>query len=211
MTSSGRCEEVAQLALDAKAGSQAAQERLWLATHRFIEQQARKRLRLADSCTRQLYDDLVQSGYLAMIDAVRVYHPERGAFLTCLGYHLRNQFNEVLGLRTYKDDAMKRRPESLDAPITGADGEEYFISDAIADPDSEAAFEEVATADYGEYLSRGIAETSSGDIAEVMWFMTANGCGLSEAARRLGKDKVKMKSKFPNAKRRLDRWINVRV
>lgn len=57
------------------------------------------------------FDDLVQAGFLALVDAVE--NPAEGyAFLTCLSYHLRNRFQEACGIRGRGRDA-------LDACISG--------------------------------------------------------------------------------------------
>ena len=46
-------------------------------------------------------EDLLQTGFLAMVDAVEYYDPGRGAnFLTALNYSLLNHFSEAAGLRT---------------------------------------------------------------------------------------------------------------
>lgn len=46
------------------------------------------------------FDDLVQSGYLAMVAAVDSYRPDKGAFTTWLIYHLKTAFAEATGYRT---------------------------------------------------------------------------------------------------------------
>jgi RNA polymerase sigma factor (sigma-70 family) len=81
-------------------------------------------------------DDLIQAGFLALINAVAGYNPEKGDFITILRFHIRTQFNEASGLR-----GTKRRPEinaaSLDAPL--GDGTETTLLDTLADPASDFA------------------------------------------------------------------------
>ena len=45
-------------------------------------------------------EDLIQSGYLALVKAVETYEPSAGAFSTWLVYHLKNTFSELTGYRT---------------------------------------------------------------------------------------------------------------
>lgn len=45
-------------------------------------------------------DDLMQSGYLALVKAVDTYKPTAGSFSTWLVYHLKNTFAELTGYRT---------------------------------------------------------------------------------------------------------------
>ena len=77
-------------------------------------------------------DDLVQCGFLAMVEAVAVHNPELGSFNTILHYYLKKHFNQAIG-RTEKQ---RREPlnncASLDIPIN-EDGEETLL-DFIPDP-----------------------------------------------------------------------------
>ena len=80
------------------------------------------------------FDDLCQTGFLAMLEAVRTYDPERGArFVTWLGVCLKAPFLAAVGCRT---ERQRRDPietaASLEAPIEGA--EDLTVGDMVADP-----------------------------------------------------------------------------
>lgn len=81
------------------------------------------------------FEDLYQSGYLAMVAAVNTYDPAAGgAFSTWLMYHLKNTFAEATGYRTQKG---RQEPLnnylSLDTPLTD-DADSDDLMDVVADP-----------------------------------------------------------------------------
>lgn len=85
-------------------------------------------------------DDLIQSGYLALVEAVDGYDPENEAgaeFTTYLRFAVRRQFAKVTGHYT-----TKKRPEqdavSIDAPLPGQEG--LTLLGTLPDPAAE--FEE---------------------------------------------------------------------
>lgn len=90
------------------------------------------------------FDDLYQSGYLALAEAVKTYQPGTGAFSTWFMYHLKTAFAEATGYRT---DREKRDPlnyaVSMDAPITGEDGSETAFGDLIENHNASARIDNV--------------------------------------------------------------------
>lgn len=81
------------------------------------------------------FEDLYQSGYLAMVAAVNTYDPAAGgAFSTWLMYHLKNAFAEATGYRTQKG---RKEPLnnaiSLDTPLSD-DADSDDLMDVVADP-----------------------------------------------------------------------------
>lgn len=98
------------------------------------------------------FDDLHQSGYLAMVKAVETYDPAAGAFSTWFGYYLKTAFAECTGCRTKKsfheplDNAL-----SIDKPITDeADGS--LLGDFIPDKRATATMESVEEKIWREQL-----------------------------------------------------------
>jgi len=114
---------------------------LWDAVQRLVCSWANKYIYrahiLCDLGTR-LYDvdDLVQSGYLALHDAIASHDPERGEFIPYFYFYVRSRFAEVSGRR-----GTKRRPEvyasSLNEPIS-CDAKTTHI-DTLADPAADFA------------------------------------------------------------------------
>ena len=80
-------------------------------------------------------DDLIQTGYLALYDAVQSYDSAKGQFTTHLGYYVRKHFADVIGTRGGKGG--KKRPEfqavSLDEPLMGDDGDAVTRADLLED------------------------------------------------------------------------------
>ena len=80
-------------------------------------------------------DDLVQSGYFAVLDAVKYYNPGGGIkFTTYLDNTLKTAFSEAAGMRRRTRDALDRALH-LDTPC-GEDGDSSII-DLIGDPGSD--------------------------------------------------------------------------
>lgn len=143
-----------ELAIRAKAREDLAVLELWEAVRRFIEMKAARYLREADYNTFAEYDDLVQDGFIAMLDAVEIYDPERGAgFLKVLVYTLQKRFAEEGGHRTSKREPLQLAG-SLDAPLYQGEEDGDSIVDALPDPCGEYAFALVEYRDYLRYVRR---------------------------------------------------------
>lgn len=117
-----------------QAGNELLYTQLWEQIERFVSQQAgRAAGRLKDYPLAD-FEDLFQSGYLAMVQAVQTYNPDKNVlFLTWFGYYLKSAFATVGGYRSEKD---KRSPlryvRSLDAPLSDTEG--LTLADTIQDP-----------------------------------------------------------------------------
>lgn len=126
---------------------------LWEAVRRLVWQQAR---RWAGIGGAEL-EDLAQVGFIAMMEAVRTYNPEAGAFSTWLYQHIRREFTEAAGQHTQRQ---KRDPlqtaVSLDIPLDEEDGS--TLGELIPDPTAEAAILEVAERDRGECIRAILGE-----------------------------------------------------
>ena len=150
---------IEELAIRAKAGEpeQAAAlfERLCNLFRMFAGRTVAK---YPERCARSgvTFDDLFQSCYFAMLEAMRAYDPESGyRFTTYLNYHVKNAFRRVLGLRT---EAQRKSPlnncTSLDDEIPGADN--VILSDSIPDENAGLDFEEAERRVYNEKLHRDL-------------------------------------------------------
>ena len=96
------------------------------------------------------FDDLMQQGYLAVVDTADSHDPARGKFNTLLAFNLRRRFNEAAGVC-----GNKQRPErfavSLDEPITG-DPDSATRGDEVADPNANGAFDDIESRIWNEQL-----------------------------------------------------------
>ena len=71
---------------------------LWNRVERFAAWQAR---RWRGNGTA--YEDLMQVAFIALLDALERYDPERGKFIPWYAAHLKTAFSEALGTRTQRD------------------------------------------------------------------------------------------------------------
>ena len=112
-----------ELCLEIQQGNKEYILPLWEQVHRFIVIKARDYFVSLDDCRGITEEDLIQSGYFALLDAVAGYDPERGAhFIGYLAYHLHRQFGVCAGLVLVRDrEDPISSSISLDTPIDDED------------------------------------------------------------------------------------------
>lgn len=96
-------------------------------------------------------DDLIQSGYLALVEAVKTFRPGGAGFLRWYSYYLRRAFNNAMGLRK-RSDLLDRCFISLDAERYDDDDETWL--DTI--PDDADHFEDAEDRLYQSQLREAI-------------------------------------------------------
>lgn len=90
-----------------------------------------------NSCGVEL-DDLIQSGYIAMTEAVSTYPRGKCAFSTWFMYYVKTEFSELTGYRTKaRQNEPLNNAASLDRPINPDNPDSGSFSDIV--PDSKAA------------------------------------------------------------------------
>ena len=126
-----------ELVAEIQAGAVELMGQLWDQVAGLIKWKAKRIMTVLEGCPGRgvEFEDLYQSGYLAMVAAVNTYDPAAGgAFSTWLMYHLKNAFAEATGYRTQKD---RQEPLnnylSLDTPLTD-DADSDDLMDVVADP-----------------------------------------------------------------------------
>lgn len=147
-------EELATLIQD---GDNARILELWQQCNAFVWKQARSEIFRLDGRRGVDVNDLVQSGFLAMLDAAKSFDANAGfAFMTWLGFKIKTAFHEAAGCRTKRqmmepiDSAV-----SLETPLTDEeDGD--VLGDVIPDPAAELAFDEVSEADRVQRLHEAL-------------------------------------------------------
>ncbi len=77
-------------------------------------------------------EDLLQAGRIAVIDAQKMYKPEKGLFIHYLFYHVRAAIKKTLGFDNQTGAAPKQLIY-LDAPLS--DDPDLTLGDTIQDPD----------------------------------------------------------------------------
>lgn len=132
--------------------------RLWAQVERFVAKQARRRMVVTDGFGGVEFDDLYNSGYMALVAAVDAFNPDAGrTFISWLALYLKTAFAQSGGYLTQKQarDPL-HRAGNLDAPMR--DNEEgAALRDFIADPVSALDFERVDDRQYQAQLHAALA------------------------------------------------------
>ena len=133
-----------ELAAAIRAGERELLPRLWNQVERFVARQAARVMTLSGGFGGGVeFDDLYQSGYLALVAAVETYDTAQGKpFIGWLAFALKNAFAEAGGVRSVRqaNDPI-HRAASLDAPV-GEDDDGGSLVDFI--PAADAAPEDLA-------------------------------------------------------------------
>lgn len=133
---------------------------LWEQLEAFVKQQAKKRLKFAGNTRGVEFEDLYNSGYIALVAAVKTYDRTTGAaFITWFGYYLRNAFNKVLynGRKDFDSLDPLLKSVSLDTPL-GEDDDGATLADLQQDKNAAHALQSVDDAIFTEQLHKALDE-----------------------------------------------------
>ena len=139
-----------------QAGERDKLPELWEQVERFVASRANRLLiAMGDQAASYAleFDDLYNSGYIALVAATDSYGPEAGAlFITWFAMHLKTAFAEAGGWRTrrQKQDPLNNST-SMDKPI-GEEDDGGTLGDFIPDPSAVQAFQDVEERLYLEQL-----------------------------------------------------------
>lgn len=143
------------------------------------------------------FEDLYQSGYPAMVEAVETYNPSAGgAFSTWLMYHLKTAFAEATGRRTKRG---QREPlnnaVSLDTPLTD-DADSDDLMDVIADPTGQNSLISAEETLYREQLHNAMENALSAipeQYADALRLRYYEGLTLERAGeiQGVGKERIR--------------------
>lgn len=135
------------------------------------------------------FDDLVQSGYPAMVAAVESYSPEKGAFSSWMMYQLQTAFAEATGYRTRRgQNEPLNNSLSLDKPLT-EEADSSLFGDFIPDRQATAVMDAVEDRQYREQLHNAMEKALKvipGDYSEILRLRYYQGMTLEDAGRSLG-------------------------
>ena len=175
-----------------KSGDTSAIPLLWEGVRNFVRLLANKYyIHHEGLCKRAGIEkeDLYQCGYFAMLNAAQAYDTEKGyKFITYMAYHLQNEFNAAVGVRTTKGRNNARICLiGLEAEKEGTDG--IANSDSIPDEAAQNDFDNAIENLYSEEASRNLApafDRLSADEYEVIRRYFYQGQGYADIARSVG-------------------------
>lgn len=105
---------------------------LWEQVERFVAFRAKRIITLSGDRIKVEFDDLYNSGYLALVKAVETFDTEKGfSFLTCFDYHCRTVFAETVGYRHKAKFRAECSIVSFETPI--GEDDSTTIGDTVAD------------------------------------------------------------------------------
>ncbi len=176
-----------ELVLAARNGAPDAMTALWEAVKRLAFRIANQYRNAAALCSGVDTDDLAQCAALGVMEALRGYTPDKGAFTTYLEYHVHNACRECLGLK-----GRERREHyssvSLDTPI-GGDAQDLTIGDTIPDEYAALAFEDAENAHDNQLLRKALdtaLDRLPYGMRDTIRLHDLDGLTLQEAADRQG-------------------------
>ena len=152
-----------ELAAVIRAGKRERLMELWGQVRHIALQQARRWVYLGRGGVT--LEDLEQSAFLALLDALEGWRAEAGQFLTWYGLRLKAAFTEATGQRTQRDrlDPLDRAL-SLEAPV-GDEDDTLTLADVIPDPQAAEALEGVG--EVWDTLHRAVEGLPEGQREEI--------------------------------------------
>ena len=182
-----------ELAVLIQSGRRELLLELWAGVERYAWKKA-----AAWSRTGLETEDLTQAAFLALLEAVNSFSPDKGGFLTWYTFCLKTAFAEATGWRTERQrrDPL-RAAASLDAPLTD-DEVDVTLADTIQDPEAEAAIEGAAL----RLTVQGILEELPEDQQAALYRRYWLNLPLDEAGRKAN-DAALRTLRHPSVSRRL--------
>lgn len=151
-----------ELATLIQAGHTEYIEVLWGQLEKLIVQQAERRFYLSGKSFPEV-DDLVSAGYLAMLEAIKYYKPEKEyKFTTYLAKTMRKAFAQEYGQRGRADSILNAI--SINEPL--GDDDELTLEDTIVDEASEQELYSFIERDRAEAAAELINQALSAILSE---------------------------------------------
>lgn len=180
-----------ELALRIQGGEDLYNE-LWEQCHGLVLWKAQQVIMALDGKGGVELDDLINSGYPALVAAVESYRTENGAFSTWFIYHLKTAFAEATGYRTRRsrNDPL-HYAVSLSTPLSD-EGEAGELIDVISDPGGVMGLDCVEEQEYKRQLHYAMGEVLSRmpeDLREVTVCRHLDGLTIRQTAARMGSSK----------------------
>lgn len=210
-----------ELAVLVKAGHTEYIPQLWGQVEKFVSLQATKRARQLEGFGGVTTEDLYQSGFLALMEAVDSFDSEAGrSFIGWLSLNLKTAFAEAAGYRTRRRDMLDFATD-LDAPIPGTD--DLTAADSVADPGAAQDFEAAERRIWRNQLHTALEIALGGlpaDKADILRRRFYQGQTLTEIAAEEGssietirqrEQKALRAMRNPRIRRELQQFVEMRT
>ena len=131
---------------------------LWDSIRQFAVVEANRWARAFDQRSGVTGEDLEQVAFIALLETVERWEPDRGSFSTTLYYYMKRAFAQATSVRTerLRRDPLNNSPASLDLPIM--DGIGLTLGEIICDPSAETAFDIVMERAREEAVAAALAQ-----------------------------------------------------
>lgn len=183
-----------ELALAIQQGEQGRTLELWEQVGGLVKRKALQvmtALQLSGNPRGVEFDDLYQTGYLAMVAAVETYSPERGAFSTWLMFHLKTALAETTGYRTKSGRCEPlNTATSLDRPVQPDEPDGGTLGELVPDGRAADAIAGIEESVYREQLHKAIDDAINElppDNAQVLRLRYWGDMALSAVGEVMGK------------------------
>ena len=183
-----RKDEITELVIRIQNGEKDIMPELWGKVERLVAWQANRIVFNLPASAGVTFEDLYNSGYLALDDAIKRYESQSGEFTSLFMLCLKTAFAESSGFRSEKsknDPLRQMSTGSLDAPLK--DTEDMALVDTIVDErnDYEAVEERIYNEQLHEALEQAL-NTLTPREAEILRHRYYNGETLKEAGTAIG-------------------------
>lgn len=165
-----------ELVAEIQSGSNERMGELWERMEKLVMWKAKRIMTALAGRGGVEFEDLVQSGYPAMVEAIESYAPENGKFSTWFMLYLKTAFAAATGYRTQKgkmDPA--KNALSLDMPLTD-DPDSGLFGDLIPDKRATAALESIEEKEYQKQLHEAmelvLSEVPESDVLRLRYYQS---------------------------------------
>lgn len=179
----------------ARTGDDLAASTLWAQVQRFAYATAMRYRAIATHNGSVSMEDLCQCAALGVIEAIRGYQQEKGAFLTWCRFFIQRQCLSALGL-TGRPRLEHYRKSSLDEPVP--DTQDLTLMDCIEDEAAAAPFDAVEDRCCLEALRRDLQDALArldGQDGYIIRRHDLDGAGYKAIGAELGFDAARVKQR----------------
>ena len=128
-------------------------------------------------------DDLLQSGYMGLVEAMHAWDPERGKWVTIAALHIKSAMRKTLGISSARIRA-EHGAWSLDEPL-GEDGDATFI-DTLKDIDAPDIDAQILREEIGRNVRAAVRDLKDEPVRQIVQLCDLDGQTLHRAGELLG-------------------------